>query len=123
MCRHVALGYRFALQKLVEKVINEAKRRAGELECKAEEKKLYERVVSWAGELTVKQLLDWFDCVERVNVRNRQAQHRWSTETTKRSGLSRPLLRSDPLSVDSSAFRVLEKNFLIDFHELMLRML
>lgn len=34
--------------------------------------------------LTVKQLLDWFDCVERVNVRNRQAQHCWSTETTKR---------------------------------------
>lgn len=84
LCRHVALGYRFALQKLVEKVIDEAKRRAGELECKAEEKKLYERLVSWAGELTVKQLLDWFDCVERVNVRNRQAQHRWSTETTKR---------------------------------------
>ena len=80
----MALGYRFALQKLVEKVINEAKRRAGELECKAEEKKLYERVVSWAGELTVKQLLDWFDCVERVNFRNRQAQHRWLTETTKR---------------------------------------
>lgn len=41
-------------------------------------------VVSWSGELTVKQLLDWFDCVQRVNVRNRQAQHRWSTETTKR---------------------------------------
>ena len=84
LCRHVALGYRFALQKLVEKVIAEAKRRAGDPDCKAEEKKLYERVASWAGELTVKQLLDWFDCVERVNVRNRQAQHRWSTETTKR---------------------------------------
>ena len=49
MCRHVALGYRFALQKLVEKVIDEAKRRTGELECKAEEKKLYERMVSWVG--------------------------------------------------------------------------
>ena len=84
LCRHVALGYRFALQKLVEKVIAEAKRRAGDPDNKAEEKKLYERVASWAGELTVKQLLDWFDCVERVNVKNRQAQHRWSTETTKR---------------------------------------
>lgn len=72
------------MQKLVEKVIAEAKRRAGDPGCKAEEKKLYERMVSWAGELTVKQLLDWFDCVERVNVRNRQAQHRWSTEMTKR---------------------------------------
>lgn len=49
LCRHVALGYRFALQKLVEKVIDEAKRRTGELECKAEEKKLYERMVSWVG--------------------------------------------------------------------------
>lgn len=84
LCRHVALGYRFALQKLVEKVVAESKRRAGDPDSKAEEKKLYERVASWAGELTVKQLLDWFDCVERVNVRNRQAQHRWSTETTKR---------------------------------------
>ena len=84
LCRHVALGYRFALQKLVEKVVAEAKRRAGDPDSKAEEKKLYERVASWASELTVKQLLDWFDCVERVNVRNRQAQLRWSTETTKR---------------------------------------
>lgn len=56
LCRHVALGYRFALQKLVEKVIDEAEHRAEASDCKAEAKKLFERVASWAGELTVKQL-------------------------------------------------------------------
>ena len=34
--------------------------------------------------MTLKQLLDWFDCVERVEVRNRVAQYRLSTETTAR---------------------------------------
>ena len=34
--------------------------------------------------MTLKLLLDWFDCVERVEVRNRVAQYRWSTETTAR---------------------------------------
>ena len=84
LCRHVALGYRFTLQKLMEKTVAEAKRLSTSSESNAQDKKLYERVVAWARELTVKQLLDWFDCVERVNVKNRQAQHRWSTETTKR---------------------------------------
>lgn len=84
MCRHVALGYRFILQQFVKKVIYEAQQRAEAPECKAEDKKLYEHLVSWAGILTVEQLPDWFDCVERVNIRNRQIQHRWSTETTKR---------------------------------------
>ena len=71
-------------QKLMEKTVAEAKRLATSSESNAQDKKLYERVVAWARELTVKQLLDWFDCVERVNVKNRQAQHRWSTETTRR---------------------------------------
>ena len=35
-------------------------------------------------ELTIKQMLDWFDCVERVSVKNPRAQYRWATETTKR---------------------------------------
>ena len=37
--------------------------------------------------MTAKQLLDWFDCVERVEVRNRVAQYRWSTETMARDQL------------------------------------
>ena len=47
-------------------------------------RKQYEKLTAWIRSMTLKQLLDWFDCVERVEVRNRVAQYRWSTETTAR---------------------------------------
>ena len=85
LCRHVALGYKFALLRLLEKTQREAKRRATAAEeYNAEERKLYGKVAAWAGSLTIKQMLDWFDCIELVTVKNQRAQHRWSTETTKR---------------------------------------
>lgn len=50
-------------------------------------RKQYEKLASWIKSMTLKQLLDWFDCVERVEVKNRLAQYRWSTETTTRDQL------------------------------------
>lgn len=84
LCRHIALGYRFTLLKLLEKTVEKARILAKSEESSAADRKLYERVASWAGELSVRQLLDWFDCVERVNVKNQRARYRWSTETTRR---------------------------------------
>ena len=84
LCRHVALGYRFTLLKLLEKTVKQAKSLAQSKDSSAADRNLYERVASWAEELTIKQMLDWFDCVERVSVKNPRAQYRWATETTKR---------------------------------------
>ncbi len=84
VCRHIALGYRFAVLKLKEMTVAEALRRAEDPESSDADRKFFERLASWAKGLTVRQLLSWFDCVERVTVKNQRAQHRWSTETTKR---------------------------------------
>lgn len=96
----------FTLLKLLEKTVNQAKLLAQSKESTAADRKLYERVASWAGELTIKQMLDWFDCVEHVNVKNKQAHYRWSTETTKRDQAFLDLSPANPLSVGDAAFRI-----------------
>ena len=84
ICRHVALGYRFVLQSMMERTAQEAERRANDESLGKTVRKQYEKLTAWIRSMTLKQLLDWFDCVERVEVRNRVAQYRWSTETTAR---------------------------------------
>ena len=84
ICRHVALGYRFVLQSMMERTAQEAERRANDESLGKTVRKQYEKLAAWIRSMTLKQLLDWFDCVERVEERNRVAQYRWSTETTSR---------------------------------------
>ena len=84
ICRHVALGYCFVLQSMMERTAQEAERRANDESLGKTVRKQYEKLTAWIRSMTLKQLLDWFDCVERVEVRNRVAQYRWSTETTAR---------------------------------------
>ena len=87
ICRHVALGYRFMLQSMMERTEREAERLANDETLGVTVRNQYEKLVSWIKSMTLKQLLDWFDCVERVEVKNRLAQYRWSTETTTRDQL------------------------------------
>lgn len=74
---HVRLG-------MMERTAQEAERRANDESLGKTVRKQYEKLTAWIRSMTLKQLLDWFDCVERVEVRNRVAQYRWSTETTAR---------------------------------------
>ena len=69
ICRHVALGYRFVLQSMMERTAQEAERRANDESLGKTVRKQYEKLTAWIRSMTLKQLLDWFDCVERVEVR------------------------------------------------------
>lgn len=69
---------------MMERMAQEAERRANDESLGKTVRKQYEKLTAWIRSMTLKQLLNWFDCVERVEVRNRVAQYRWSTETTAR---------------------------------------
>lgn len=84
LCRHIALGYKFALYRLLERTRAEASKRADDDQLSKADKKLYAKLSAWIEEQTLEQILSWFDCVENVTVKNSKAKYRWSTEITKR---------------------------------------
>ena len=84
ICRHIALAYQFALQRILNWVKEEAGRRRKDETYPTAERDIYGKVADWLAESTLEEVLDWFDCVEDVTVKNKIAQKRWSGETTKR---------------------------------------
>ena len=97
ICRHVALGYRFVLQSMMERTAQEAERRANDESLGKTLRKQYEKLTAWIRSMTLKQLLDWFDCVERVEVRNlqvvkRSPKPRNEVDTSLKEALQNPHL-------------------------------
>ncbi len=66
----------------MDRAEREAVRRSGDERLGKIKRKQYKGPAARIKSMTLGQILDWFDCVERVEVRNRIAQYRWSTETT-----------------------------------------
>lgn len=58
ICRHVALGYRFVLQSMMERTAQEAERRANDESLGKTVRKQYEKLAAWIRSMTAKQLLD-----------------------------------------------------------------
>ena len=83
----VALGYHFYLQVAVNKIKAKAKERAIDTALTQEDRNAYAKLGKWLDTMTLHQILDWFDCVETVTVKNSNARKRWSTEATKRDQL------------------------------------
>ncbi len=93
LCRMLALGYRFHLQEALASVPEKAVRRARE--CRPKSKKqaaLWDSVADWAATLSVRQMLDWFGCVEIVHVNNAFSRQRWSQESLTRDEMFLELL-------------------------------
>lgn len=94
-CRMVALGYHFYLQVAVNKIKAKAKERAIDTALTQEDRNAYAKLGKWLDTMTLHQILDWFDCVETVTVKNSNARKRWSTEATKRDQLFIKMLREE----------------------------
>lgn len=93
LCRMVALGLRFFLQDAIERVREEAARRAEDTGTWGREKAgQWGEVAKWANELTLQRMLDWFDCTENVHVSNACSRYRWSPESRRRDELFLELL-------------------------------
>lgn len=98
ICRHVALGYRFVLQSMMERTAQEAERRANDESLGKTVRKQYEKLTAWIRSMTPPSSscsigsTAWKGVVE---VRNRVAQYRWSTETTARDQMFLELGESD----------------------------
>ena len=84
ICRHVALAYRFALEGMLRWVKEEGLRRSRDEKYSPEERANYGKAAEWTAEQSVEDVLDWFDCVEDVTVKNKFGSQRWTGESTKR---------------------------------------
>lgn len=94
-CKMVALGYYFYLRVAVNKIKTKAKELADDKALTKEDRKAYAGLSTWLDGMTLHQILDWFDCVETVTVKNSNAQKRWSTEMVRRDQLFLKMLREE----------------------------
>lgn len=83
ICRQIALGYEFALLERLRKVKERIQAMIQEEgRTKAEVLALI-KLRTWLNDRSALGVLEWFDCIETVDVHTPVAQRRWSTEKTK----------------------------------------
>ena len=92
LCRMIALGLRFVLQDALDRVNEEASARSKDESLAKLDRDRYLQLHRWVRDMTLQQMLAWFDCVETVSVRNKHGKYRWSTESTLRDKLFLELL-------------------------------
>lgn len=92
VCRLIALGYRFYLQNAIYKAASLAETISDDQTKRQADREAHEKAAAWLRKVSLSQFLNWFDCIEHVEVVNSIGKRRWTTETTVRDRLVRELL-------------------------------
>ena len=80
------------MQDALDRVNEEASARSKDESLAKLDQDRYLQLHRWVRDMTLQQMLAWFDCVETVSVRNKHGKYRWSTESTLRDKLFLELL-------------------------------
>lgn len=98
ICRMIALGMLFYINKAKNNVQNECHIRACDSDnYKKQDMDKYNKLEKWLKGRSIDSLLSWYDCVETVIVENNIGKRRWSTENIARDRLFLNLLKELPM--------------------------
>lgn len=97
ICRMIALGILFYINKAKKRVQNECFARSCDTTNNKAERDKYDKLLKWLKERSIKRLLSWYDCTETVKVNNNIGRKRWTTESIARDQLFLQLLKEDPM--------------------------
>lgn len=103
ICRLLAFGYRFCLERALTRTLESAKRLAQE--APESEREEWAGASDWLQKTSLRQFLGWFDCVERARTGKPHARVRRFEETGARDGRVLELLERalKEASTDASA--------------------
>ncbi len=83
ICRQISLGYEFALLERLRKVKARIQAMIQEKGRTKTDVASLVKLRTWLNNRSALGVLEWFDCIETMNVQSPSAQRRWSTEKTK----------------------------------------